>query len=170
MKMDVIGAPFMGTVCQACLYLVKQQWICECLTEYRWTKMTLLNKCNLAKTSYSAGILDRRPSQILIESFNCVYLQYLRWDKSREATVVPLISNFILFTNSVITRLYVHFNGQNGEEVFWLCSWRTTSFTVSKLAEKTFFRGWILDAPVPIKSIILLSHQWRMKQQLVVKI
>ena len=47
------SVPVMGTVWQAGLYPVKQGRISPCLTEYRWTKMTLLKQL-----SYSAGITE----------------------------------------------------------------------------------------------------------------
>lgn len=48
--------------------------------------MTLLNKCHLAKTSYSAGIADRRASQNLTEDviwFFIVFYIALMWFTAR---------------------------------------------------------------------------------------
>ena len=83
-------APLMGTVWQACLYPVKQQWISQCLTEYRCTKMTLLNKCHLGRPLYSAGLLDRSAPQSSTEVFISMGIGGIRCFGSYYTAVIDL--------------------------------------------------------------------------------
>lgn len=60
MKIDVIGWSVIdGNSLASQPHPVKRQWISQCLTEYRWTKTSLLSKCNLAQILHSAGTPDR---------------------------------------------------------------------------------------------------------------